>query len=72
MKNYELTLDEYQKVLPLEQAEIDILPTYIKLAHAMHIIPATREKLDGNVLPENDFWLESGQKGLRFVNQIWK
>lgn len=72
LANYNLALQEYQKVITLEQAELNILPTYIKLAHAMHIIPATREKINGNTLPENNFWLQSGQDGIRIATEIWK
>lgn len=71
LANYNLALKEYQRVIKLEQKELDILPTYIKLAHAMHIIPATREKANGNTLPENDFWLQSGQEGIRIATEIW-
>jgi Ser/Thr protein kinase RdoA (MazF antagonist) len=71
LANYNLALDTYQQVIKLEQREIDILPTYIKLAHAMHIIGATREKLKGSELPENNFWLNSGQDGIRISNNIW-
>lgn len=71
LANYNLALEEYQKIIKLESRELDILPTYIKLAHAMHIVPATREKVKGNKLPENDFWLKSGQDGLRLATEIW-
>jgi Ser/Thr protein kinase RdoA (MazF antagonist) len=70
--NYNLTLKEYQKIVKLEQEELEILPTYIKLAHAMHIIPATRENAKGNTLPENDFWLQSGREGIRIASEIWE
>ncbi len=69
--NYNLALEEYQKVLLLAKEEIEILPTYIKLAHAMHIIPATREKVKGTELKENDYWLRSGKEGIRFAYEIW-
>lgn len=71
LENYKLVLETYQKEVKLEQKEIDLLPTFIKLAHAMHIVPATREKIKGNLLPENDFWLNSGQKGIRLATEIW-
>jgi len=71
LANYNLALKEYQKIIKLEQKEIEILPIYIKLAHAMHIIPATREKAKGNTLPENDFLLQSGQEGIRIATEIW-
>jgi len=71
LENYELVLETYQKEVKLEEREIELLPTFIKLAHAMHIVPATREKIKGNLLAENDFWLNSGQKGIRLATEIW-
>lgn len=71
-KNYDLALTEYQKIIKLEDIELKTLPTYIKLAHAMHIVPSTREKLlNNNTLPENEFWLKSGQDGLKFTTELW-
>lgn len=72
LANYNLALREYQKIVKLEKEEIEILPTYLKLAHAMHIIPATREKFKGTKLPENNFWLKSGQEGIRITSKIWR
>lgn len=71
LENYNLVLETYQKEVKLEPREIDLLPIFVKLAHAMHIVPATREKIKGNLLPENNFWLKSGQKGIRLVADIW-
>lgn len=71
LRNYNLALEEYQKLQKLEQREIDVLPIFIILAHAMHIISATREKIKGTMLTENDFWLKSGQKGIRVALEIW-
>ena len=71
LTNYNLALKEYQKIIKLEPKELDILPIYIKLAHAMHIVPATRERVKGTTLPENDFWLKSGQEGIRLATEIW-
>lgn len=71
LSNFNLALNEYQKIIKLEKEEIEILPTYIKLAHAMHIIPATREKIKGIELPENNFWLKSGKEGIRIASEIW-
>lgn len=71
LENYNLALEEYQKITKLTEKEIEILPTYIKLAHAMHIIPAIREKVKGTTLPENEFWLKSGKDGIRLATEIW-
>lgn len=70
--NYNLALAEYQKSIKLEKEEVEILPTYIKLAHAMHVIPATREKLKKTQVSENNFWLKSGQEGIRIASEIWE
>lgn len=72
LSNFNLALEEYQKITQLEKQETEMLPTFIKLAHAMHIIPAMREKINGTKLPENDFWLRSGQEGIRVASEIWK
>ena len=72
LKNYELALTEYQKIIKLEKKELQSLPTYIKFAHAMHIIPSTREKVfENNTSAENEFWLRSGQEGLKFTSGLW-
>ena len=65
---YEMVVDEYQKHILLTNKEIEILPTYLKLAHAMHIVGATREKyVNGNESEENDYWLNLGRTGLKFM-----
>ena len=71
LQNYNQVLEIYQKEVSLNKKELELLPVFIKLAHAMHIVPATREKAKGNALPENDFWLKSGQMGLRLATEIW-
>lgn len=71
LANYNLALKVYQETVKLTKEELHALPTYIKLAHAMHIVPATREKTKGNNLPENEFWLKSGQEGVRIASELW-
>jgi Ser/Thr protein kinase RdoA (MazF antagonist) len=71
--NYQLGLEEYQKVLPLTQKELDILPLYTKAAHAMHIVnPIYLQKVEGNDAVENANWLNLGRTGLEFANDFWK
>jgi len=65
---YDLILTRYQKTLLLEKQEIELLPLYIKFAHAMHIIGATREKgLNGDNSAENSYWLNLGRTGLSYM-----
>lgn len=64
--NLKTALDEYQKTIKLSSQEIEALPTYIKLAHAMHVLCATYEKkANDNHSKENEYYLEMGRTGLR-------
>lgn len=70
---YEEGLASYQQQLPLTTEELDILPLYTKVAHAMHILCANYEKVvNGNVTEENNSWIALGEKGLMYTNQLWK
>lgn len=71
-KYYKLLLREYQKYEKLEIKELETLPLFIKLAHAMHIIRATREKNEGRGSEENNHWLNLGKKGLDKALEVWK
>jgi Ser/Thr protein kinase RdoA (MazF antagonist) len=71
-ENFRIALQEYEKVLKLTDRERILLPTWIKVAHAMHIIGATRSKVRGEVTQENHHWLEAGRDGLFYISQIWK
>lgn len=65
-KNLKIALEEYQKIIKLTPRELDSLPTYIKLAHAMHILQANYEKIiKKNDLEENEYWLQQGRSGLK-------
>jgi Ser/Thr protein kinase RdoA (MazF antagonist) len=66
---YEQTLEEYNSYLMLTTKEIELLPLFIKAAHAMHIIGSTSEKTKGNNEVENNHWLEHGRRGLKVTNQ---
>lgn len=73
LKNYELTINEYQKYISLTDEELEKLPNYIKLAHVMHILLANYEKVvRGNNSAENKHFLEMGRVGLRYTNSIWR
>ena len=67
-KNLRVALDEYQKKIPLTEKEIQALPAYIKLAHAMHVVRATYEKHhEYSYLAENDYFLSQGRAGLKML-----
>ena len=70
--SYKLGLAEYQRSIPLTPQELDILPLYVQVAHAMHIIGASFERnANCNRTPENEEWLELGRTGLRYTLQLW-
>lgn len=72
LSNFNLALNTYQRHLPLTPEEVKILPLFIKLAHAMHIIAPTRQKyIEKFLTSENDYWLNLGRTGLRFANKLW-
>lgn len=71
-KYYKLLLEEYQKYEKLTKKELEVLPLFIKLSHAMHVIRATREKEEGRDSKENNHWLNLGKKGLAATEKIWK
>ncbi|MCX6810618.1 MAG: phosphotransferase [Candidatus Berkelbacteria bacterium] len=58
-------LEIYDKCNPLTETEKKLLPLFVKLAHAMHIISAVRERdIYGNKSKENEYWLKQGLTGL--------
>ena len=70
--SYDFLLKEYQKHIKLTKEELEILPLFVKLAHAMHIIGGTLEKnKKKNKSPENEHWLELGKKGLAQSLKAW-
>jgi len=72
LKMYDFVLLEYQKFILLTKMEIQLLPTFVKLAHAMHVLLANYEKeTQGNTSVENEYFLDIGRKGLQFTNKIW-
>lgn len=64
--NYKKVLDEYQKYIKLTSDEIKKLPLYVKLAHAMHVLCGTYEKVvNKNNSAENEYFIKIGRAGLR-------
>ncbi|MBU2496687.1 MAG: phosphotransferase [Nanoarchaeota archaeon] len=71
-KNLKIALEEYQKEIKLTSRELKVLPTYIKLAHAMHVLRANYEKVvEKNNSKENEYWLNQGRKGLKQLLKIF-
>lgn len=70
---YKLALEEYQKQKPLTKKEIEVLPLFVKVAHSMHVLCATYEKVvKGNGSAENEYWINLGKVGLKFTTSFWK
>ena len=66
-------LESYQEIQKLTAEERKILPIYIQVAHAMHILcPSYERAVNKNFTKENDRWLELGQQGLTFTLDLWK
>jgi Ser/Thr protein kinase RdoA (MazF antagonist) len=63
--NLEIALEEYQRGIKLTDKELAALPTYIKLAHAMHILGGSHGNATGLSTPEeNEHWIQEGREGL--------
>lgn len=69
--NYDLVLAEYQKETKITKKEIEVLPTYLRAAHAMHIIGAMSDIVQNGDSQENQHWLKNGRKGLQFTSKLW-
>jgi Ser/Thr protein kinase RdoA (MazF antagonist) len=64
-RNLQVLLKKYQKNIPLTDRELRSLPTFINLAHAMHLLNANYEKVTNDIVPpENEYWLIQGRLGL--------
>lgn len=61
---YNLLLDEYQKHIALTHEELKALPAFVRAAHAMHVLGATRGEAQGEGGDENDMWWQLGKAGL--------
>ena len=66
---YDVALDEYQKIHLLTEEELALLPLFIKVQHAMHVVGAIREEKIRKNLPstEDDYWLKLGRLGLEYM-----
>ncbi|NIO44720.1 MAG: phosphotransferase [Candidatus Aenigmarchaeota archaeon] len=65
-RDLKIALDEYQKTIKLTPRELEVLSTYIKLAHVMHVLRANFEKAVGkDNSEENEYWLNQGRMGLK-------
>lgn len=65
-ENLKIALEKYQKTIKLTQRELESLPTYIELAHAMHVLRANYDKkVRNNNSEENNYFLNIGKSGLR-------
>lgn len=71
---YELALDEYQKhAPPLTLEELQLLPIFVQIAHAMHILLTSyEEKVNKNETEENKYFMNLGRIGLKYTSQLWK
>lgn len=61
----------YSQFNPLTKKEVELLPLFIQVAHAMHIIGSTKSIHEGGRSKENLYWLGNGRKGLRFTQALW-
>lgn len=69
---YELALNEYQKVHQLTSDEVSLLPFFIQVQHAMHVVGAVREEKIKHNTPsaEDEYWLNQGRTGLEFMQDF--
>jgi Ser/Thr protein kinase RdoA (MazF antagonist) len=64
-KKLSIALEEYQKIIALSEHEHDMLPLFIKVAHAMHVLCGTYEReAKSNTTRENEYFIEKGRAGL--------
>lgn len=65
-QNIHTFLAAYQEHIKLTTRELEVLPIYIQLAHAMHLLCANYEQqAEHNTTAENTYWLQLGRKGLQ-------
>lgn len=70
---YHRVLEQYQKHISLTALEIENLPLFIKVGHAMHVLRANYEKIvNGNNSRENEYFLMLGRIGLEYSNKLWE
>lgn len=67
-ENYQLAIEEYQKKIKLTDLELKTLPSFVKIAHAMHVIRGTYEReVNNNLSQENQYWINLGRIGLELA-----
>jgi Ser/Thr protein kinase RdoA (MazF antagonist) len=71
-QQYNDLITQYQKYIQLSKEELEVLPLFVKLAHAMHLVRGLREKGEGNTSDENNHWIEIGKNGLEQTLKMWK
>jgi len=67
---YAKTLNIYQEKIELTEQELKLLPLFIKVAHAMHIVGPIKFTIENKNSKENNHWLKSGRAGLTFMNSF--
>jgi len=71
-KNIDFAVTEYQKVLPLTKRELQGLPIFIKLAHAMQILLASYYKYGKKIKSkESEYFLNQGRVGLKQMSELY-
>ena len=70
---YPWALSEYQKSgISLTSTELETLPLFVRLAHAMNVIGASSVEATNYISQEeNKYWLSLGKKGLRWSTTNW-
>lgn len=72
-KYYDLLLSEYQSHIKLTKEELDTLPLFIKIAHAMNYIGSVLEKeTRKNKSEQNEQRIKLGKKGLELTIKAFK
>lgn len=59
-----LALEEYQKKIRLTDRELQALPIYITLSHAMYVMGTTYASTRNNTFEENEYWYQRARAGL--------
>lgn len=70
---YQWALNEYQHAgVTLTDVELEVLPLFVRLAHAMNVIGASSQDATNYISQEeNNHWLNLGRAGLKFVTTYW-
>ena len=65
-ENIPVAVEEYRKIISLEEKELEALPTFTKASHAMYVLICTWHKKANQVkTKENEYWIRVGREGLR-------